>query len=836
MPNTTTHAIRTALLSAILLIAASAQSAPFQFVREMISSDVGPVLAAADVDLDGDNDLITVGPNPVQLNDGTGRFTPHPTPSTMSLALTTRPARPRHVVADLNGDSFPDVLGADSTGLLTRWMNQGGGTFLPVAGSLPPIAVVSLSIADVDGDGDPDLLCATSSTVIGATGTNQAPVVVLLNNGSGGFTVGPVVYPGVGASTEAILVDLDQDGDKDVVGFVNASLDIWVCSNLGNNTFGPIIHLGTGSTDQAIAMGDIDADGRPDFVLDSVNSPLLSSVATVFRNAGGFAFTPSTVVGAGNGSADSVLSDLNGDGRAELLRFRTDGCDVHFLSGGAFQPPVTTVPVYARIQHGPISSLSNWIQPRPVIVDVDGDSDRDFVVFTLQGNVIVGLGPQGTLVPLQDSIASPEEVTAGDVIDFDGDGDLDLVPTDTVGIQLIVPPGVVRNDGRGQLRWAGHVLCSQCLFPAWVFQFFDVDGDGDADLYWSGFGAYQFFLNSSGVFTPAWPAVGGGSAGTRGVPLDVDSDGDLDYVVGVDYAPTPNPAPASLMRNLGGGNFAPPVPLPTPMSAPIVGDFDGNGMKDIYWSLNGSLGSLFNYGAGTLSAGPVPPAPPMAALDVDRDGDLDLLAGGQIYLNPGTGVFGSAGAIPLSATTSCFVAGSMHAADFDGDGWPDVIDACGQFHRNLANGTFAAPVSIGFPLQSEAAQGDFDGDGDVDLISTRLRLLTNTTRQLVPGGPVRPGRIGSLDLYGFANQPWHLFASNGTSFSALPPYGIVRLDVSALVLAASGTFGANGRSGLSVTVPNNPALVGLTVWWQALAGEPVGPRLSGLSATTVLGF
>ncbi len=114
-------------------------------------------------------------------------------------------------------------------------------------------------------------------------------------------------------------------------------------------------------------------------------------------------------------------------------------------------------------------------------------------------------------------------------------------------------------------------------------------------------------------------------------------------------------------------------------------------------------------------------------MDVDGDGDLDLIAGQQLYLNTSGAVFvpAPAGALPSSGTTPCFSAQSTLVADLDGDGFVDVVDGCGLFHRNLGNGTFAVPSAMPQPLHVPVVHGDFDRDGGA--AGPRLTGLTRTT-------------------------------------------------------------------------------------------------------------
>jgi hypothetical protein len=79
-----------------------------------------------------------------------------------------------------------------------------------------------------------------------------------------------------------------------------------------------------------------------------------------------------------------------------------------------------------------------------------------------------------------------------------------------------------------------------------------------------------------------------------------------------------------------------------------------------------------------------------------------------------------------------------------------------------------------------------------------------------------------------------LAASPGTGNLPLPPFGTLRLALPTLFIVAGGVLDAQGRADLTLPVPANPALIGLSLYWQALVGPPF--RLTNLEITTVTGL
>jgi len=139
----------------------------------------------ADVNKDGKPDVIVTNWDSgvgVLLGNGDGTFQP------AVIYAATRGAD-AVAVADLNGDSWPDLVVGSNDGAGGPWLsvllNKGDGTFLPaVRYSTVGFDVTSVAVADVDGDGKPDLIAANQCR---DTNCNHSSLAVLLGNGDGTF-------------------------------------------------------------------------------------------------------------------------------------------------------------------------------------------------------------------------------------------------------------------------------------------------------------------------------------------------------------------------------------------------------------------------------------------------------------------------------------------------------------------------------------------------------------------------------------------------------------------------------------------------------------------------
>jgi len=344
--------------------------------------------------------------------------------------------------------------------------------------------------------------------------------------------------------------------------------------------------------------------------------------------------------------------------------------------------------------------------------------------------------------------------------DFDGDVDLDLLVT------AIGSTGEVRvfaNDGSGVYSPSPHGSLAANLHLTGV-SVADFDGDGDLDPYITGWGVpNRLFRNDGGfAFTDVSVAAGvaDGGLGTSSSWGDYDGDGWLDLYV-CNYSGTPwggsvNAIPNRLYRNLGDGTFAEVggaqgVDDPFKSFQSVFFDADLDGDLDLYVAndrgsaITGARNRLFRNDGGSFTdvsaasgAGLFMDGMGVDSGDFDRDGDFDLyvtntVLGHALLVNDGSGNFvedAVAAGVPAN-----LVGWGCSFLDFDHDAWEDlyVLHELAPNHLYRHAGTFpavecavamgvegggAAPGSLGFHYCH--AQGDIDGDGDLDLLVQRF--------------------------------------------------------------------------------------------------------------------
>jgi hypothetical protein len=173
-------------------------------------------------------------------------------------------------IADLNADEKLDLavtnLGdpyADHS-TVSVLLGNGDGTFQPKADFGTGGGPRSVSIADLNADGTPDLAMA-NNWIGGVAGT----VSVLLGNGDGTFRArtdfATADYP------QAITIgDLDADGRQDLVVSTYSNLSVLLGN--GDGTFGASTDVGIGAGLRSIAIADLDRDGRQDVAMTNVST------------------------------------------------------------------------------------------------------------------------------------------------------------------------------------------------------------------------------------------------------------------------------------------------------------------------------------------------------------------------------------------------------------------------------------------------------------------------------------------------------------------------------------------------------------------------------------
>jgi FG-GAP-like repeat/Bacterial Ig-like domain len=673
----------------------------------------------------------------------------------------------------------------------------GASTLTPPAQSYANASIP----ADVDGDGDLDLLVTAS--------VNPGLVLQYRNDGNGRFTPGTTIsvgnYPSGG-----VAGDVDNDGDLDLLTYNGQEVSLR--RNNGSGTFSGTTTLAAGLRPEDIQLADLDADGDLDLL--SVNSaPGTSKQANVLLNDGAGFFTlvsPGLALDAG--IRHFTLGDMDGDGGVDLVTDANYGF----------------VNVYRNTGNGtfaatPASFFVGYTLYDLHTVDVDADGDLDLLTVR-PNNITIGYN-NGTGSLTRTSDVAITTGTAGTRLtstDLDGDGDLDLLVTDVATGDVTVR----LNNGSGTFVAAPTVALGGT--PRHVTAA-DLNNDGAVDLLATGSNLIKIRLNqvaSGGLavssLTPRRNAVAASRSTSVTVgfsqPLDNTSqntqtltvfssqrgklagtatisgstlvfDPATDLRPGEAVAVSLNAAVRSGNNQLpvakayqftagvtgGGGGFAGGSAITLGFFAPYiftVGDADNDGDLDLFYFADSygsgaaSIQLRRNDGTGTFGAATSIPTvgdpSGLTLADVDADGDLDLLVSGgaygytnapgsvRVHLNNGAGTFTTSQTITFGtyATTQALTTG-----DIDGDGDLDLVTVGGttsvHVTPNLGNGTFGATTTIGVSsiITKAVHLLDIDGDDDLDILTSH----SSTVRLSLNDGQGSFGFFNPLTTAGSAN-------------------------------------------------------------------------------------
>jgi hypothetical protein len=337
--------------------------------REFQTAHGPTALALADIDGDHRLDAFvldgTAASVSVLLGAGGGTFATKHDAATGTMPHTLS-------LADFDGDGVLDVATANqSANSVSVLRGHHDGTLAArldtTAGINAPTAVVA---GDFTSDGKPDLVVAN--------GGNAPALQVLVGNGDGTFTAG--THIGIGPSiSQLVAVDLDGNGQLDVVAAMSSTVAVFpgngdgtfqranyydanqctpslatgdldgdskldvafistcgaayeghghvgVMRGNGDGTLGAEVDFAAGWQPEAIAIGDVDGDGK----LDLVAADAASNATDVLRGNGDGTFQPMVVHAAGALPADVALGDVDGDGKPDVVtaNFNTDSLGV----------------------------------------------------------------------------------------------------------------------------------------------------------------------------------------------------------------------------------------------------------------------------------------------------------------------------------------------------------------------------------------------------------------------------------------------------------------------------------------------------------------------------
>ena len=565
----------------------------------------------------GDNLL---GPVAFFPGDGTGRFLA-PITAPTNVEFEQPWATFQISVDDFDGDGLPDLVVTDfgpfSPGIVV-YKSMGNGTFKHLTQVLftsPDFQFYTAATSgDLNHDGCADIVAVDDVGL----------ATVALGNCDGTFRPGsaPVQFGNGDVMANVTLADVDGDGNLDVI----ASGAPLVISGAFGGQSGSLVSVahGDGSgglslphlyrvriTNFALATGDFNGDTHPDIVVASQDT----DSATVLLNNGtggfpgpqggyvGWAEPGATVIGTLNAPEAQFVGDLNGDGHPDLFH-------VDFGQGGSLPVNISVSLNDGAGHFGPdIKSpiLDGSLDGSSFYGDlITGDfrnlGRQDLIVIPSQFNFSSGEfynfvpsnGDGHFGLPIKHTTTNhPGTLAAGD---FNGDGKLDFVMFGFDGLDTFL------GNADGTFIHGPSLPLSVGFPPAKIYVA-DVNGDGKLDLlipFAAPSTLMEFLGNGDGSFAPGKAVIVDANSGTGfGDPYfgiaDLNHDGHLDVVVRnpAFFAPvnpvfkvymgqpdgtyaltnTYTPYSGTNMINSNGGQ--------TQFTSSFVADFNGDGNPDI---------------------------------------------------------------------------------------------------------------------------------------------------------------------------------------------------------------------------------------------------------------
>jgi len=782
----------------VQVLGASSNSADRQFSLKLLSAvGVGPTpnfaaqqtfsvgsspqsVTTADINGDGKTDQIVVNNASDNVSVRLNTTTPGaPTPAFAAQQTFATGTSPTAVTtADVNGDGKPDLIvvngGSSNLSVLLNTTAPGATTpsFVTqqtfAAGTSPS----SVTTADINGDGKPDLIVANST---------DHTVSVLLNNTVTGATTPTFALQktfatgGYAAAVKA--ADLNGDGRADLIVANKNSDTVSVLRNTttpGATTpaFATQQSLAVGTSPTAVTAADVNGDGKPDLIVaNSADNALSVLLNTTTTGATTLTFATQQTFATGAQPYAVTATDVNGDGKPDLVVTNKAGGTLSLLLN--VTAPGATAPDFAAQQ-----TFATGTQPAAVTAaDLNGDGKPDLVVANGQdGTTSVLLNT--TAAPTagapsfaaQHTFSSASYPNAVATADLNGDGRPDIISTGgyniLVSLNTTLPGATVPSFAAPQTFALSHAVS----YSPESLRVADVNGDGKPDLLMTDNYTYLHVLlnttapgSKTATFAPAQslPFIPSASSDERVVVTDINGDGKPDWVVannmGEGYAQLNTTATGSMTVTAGAWTQ---LPVFSGGGSISTVDLNGDGKPDLVMTDGGNIVQAFINttmpGATTPSfAGPTTVVITSSGgvyqgmvADINGDGKPDIIAIDTSYqkvwalLNSTAPGATTPSFTPQVVATGVSAGGFGTATDINGDGKPDIIysDVAINSVSALLNTTapgattpsFAAPKAFSTdnrPVAVTAA--DVNGDGSPDLLalnknSNTVSVLLNT--------------------------------------------------------------------------------------------------------------
>ncbi|QBB71425.1 hypothetical protein ELE36_14260 [Pseudolysobacter antarcticus] len=525
-------------LSVLLNTTANGAATASFAAQQVFATGTNPVwVSAIDINGDGKPDLAVANYGSstfsILLNTTT---TGAAIPSFAPQQIFPTGSHPTSIVsADVNSDGKTDLLVTNSfDNTLSVFSNYtaigsstAGFTINLYATGFSPQSGFAI---DLNADGRLDLLTVNASggdvsVLMNTTVPPALSFASMQNLGTGGYTNG-VTSADINGDGKLDLIEVDRS-DNTVSVFINTTP-----AGSATTSYAPRRTFATSSLPWAVAVADLNGDGKPDIAVanffGSSVSVLTNQTATGATTA---SFSAQATFNTGSSPISIAITDINGDGKLDILVADAGANDVAVLRNTTTTGAAT--PSFAAYLSLPAGGAPSAVAS----ADLNGDGKSDIVV-TNKDDGTVSVFQNTTTVATTPTFAAQQILSVGSqpysvaIADFNGDGKRDVVvanyASSTVSILLntTTAPGATVSLAAQQTFDGGNPYAVTTA---------DINGDGKPDVIVAvpGNSTAAVLLNTSASGTlnfasPMYLSIGGSP--TAIATTDANSDGRVDIV------------------------------------------------------------------------------------------------------------------------------------------------------------------------------------------------------------------------------------------------------------------------------------------------------------------
>ena len=381
-----------------------------------------------------------------------------------------------------------------SGGLLSNVAMLGGtASFTAADIATSADAAISVYAADMDGDGDMDIV---SASLLDDT------IAWYENNGAADptWTAADIATSADGAQS-VFAADMDGDGDMDILSASSTDDTIaWYENNGAADPTWTAANIATSADGaQSVFAADMDGDGD----MDIVSASSTDDTIAWYENNGAAdpTWAASDIATSADGALSVFAADMDGDGDMDIVSAsHTDDTIAWYENNGAADP------TWAAADIATSADAASSV----FAADMDGDGDMDILSASSNDDTIAWYENNGAADP---SWAAADIATSADgaqsvfAADMDGDGDMDIVSASASDDTI----AWYENNGAADPSWAAADIATSADGAQSVFAA-DMDGDGDMDILSASLNDDTIAWYENGVgYSYSWDVDGGGT-------------------------------------------------------------------------------------------------------------------------------------------------------------------------------------------------------------------------------------------------------------------------------------------------------------------------------------